>query len=216
MDILAARKKAAEKAKSRETAEPAEPAEPAMPSPAPAEEAARTATAAAPPAATAVASSVNEEAEKSGQTGAGEVAEAPAQEIEMLSFRLSGEEYAVMVDDVREVLKLRDLTAVPNAPAHVLGVISLRGRMLPVMDLCKRLGLTPGVRDDKSRIVVVSPDEEDAGLVVDRVTGILRILPDAIKPSPEHVEQGAEFLRGIVRKNDKLYILLDLQKAVGA
>jgi purine-binding chemotaxis protein CheW len=213
MDILAARKKAAEKAKSRETAEPAEPA---VPSPAPAEEAARAAAAAAPPAAGTAASAAHEEAEKSGQTEADASSETPAQEIEMLSFSLSGEEYAVMVDDVREVLKLRDLTAVPNAPAHVLGVISLRGRMLPVMDLCKRLGLTPGVRDGKSRIVVVSPDEEDAGLVVDRVTGVLRILPDAIKPSPEHVEQGAEFLRGIVRKNDKLYILLDLPKAVGA
>ena len=212
MDILAARKKAAEKAKSRETAEPAEPA---MPSPAPAEEAACTAAAAAPPAAEAAASAANEDAEKSGQIEAGAASEAPAQEIEMLSFRLGGEEYAVMVDDVREVVKLRDVTAVPNAPAHVLGVISLRGRMLPVIDLFKRLGLTPGVRDDKSRIIVVSPDEEDAGLVVDRVTGVIKIMPDAIKPSPEHVEQGAEYLRGIVRKNDRLYILLDLQKAVG-
>ena len=213
MDILAARKKAAEKAQCRQAPEPAGPA---MPSSAPAETGPSAATAGSPLAAEAAASVAHEDAEKSGQIEAGAASEAPAQEIEMLSFRLGGEEYAVMVDDVREVVKLRDVTAVPNAPAHVLGVISLRGRMLPVIDLFKRLGLTPGVRDGKSRIVVVSPDEEDAGLVVDRVTGVLRILPDAIKPSPEHVEQGAEFLRGIVRKNDKLYILLDLPKAVGA
>jgi purine-binding chemotaxis protein CheW len=149
------------------------------------------------------------------RAGADEAEQAPAQELELLSFRMGGEEYAVTVDDVREVLKLRDLTPVPNTPGYILGVTSLRGIMLPVIDLCKRLGLTPGVRDDKSRIIVVNPAEEDVGLMVDRVTGVLRIMPDAIKPAPENVEQGAEFLRGIVRRDDKLYILLDLEKAVG-
>jgi purine-binding chemotaxis protein CheW len=213
MDILAARKKAAEKAKSPETPGPAGPAVPSPP--AATEEVPGAVPAGPPPAVEAAASVAQKDAEKSGHPEDAAAAAAPAQELEMLSFRLGGEEYAVLVDEVREVLKLRDLTAVPNAPAHVLGVISLRGRMLPVIDLCKRLGLTPGVRDDKSRIIVVSPDDEDAGLVVDRVTGVIKIMPDAIKPSPEHVEQGAEFLRGIARKNDRLYILLDLQKAVG-
>ncbi len=157
----------------------------------------------------------HEAADAAGHADAEAAEEAPVREIELLSFRLGGEEYAVTVDDVREVLNLRDLTPVPNTPGYVLGVTSLRGAMLPVVDLCKRLGLTPGVRDDKSRIIVVNPDEEDVGLIVDRVTGVLRIMPDAVKPAPENVEQGAEFLRGIVRRDDKLYILLDLQKAVG-
>ncbi len=134
----------------------------------------------------------------------------------MLSFRLGGEEYAVMVDDVREVLKLRDLTVVPNTPDFILGVISLRGTMLPIVDLCKRFGITQGVRGEKSRIVVVNPDEEDVGLMVDRVTGVLKIMPEEIKTTPENIEHGAEFLRGIVRKEDKLYILLDLVKAIGS
>jgi len=87
--------------------------------------------------------------------------------------------------------------------------------MLPIIDLRKRLGLAPGVNDEKSRIVVVGSNDEDAGLLVDRVTGVFRILPNEIRPAPENIEQGAEFLRGIARKNEKLYILLDVVKAVG-
>jgi purine-binding chemotaxis protein CheW len=136
-------------------------------------------------------------------------------ELELLAFRLGGEEYAVMVDDVREVLKLRDLTSIPNTPEYILGVMSLRGTMLTVIDLGRRLGLAPGVRDERARIVVVGTDEEDVGLMVDRVTGVLKIMPEGIKPPPENVEQGAEYLRGIVRKDDRLVILLDLAKAVG-
>lgn len=142
---------------------------------------------------------------------------APAQEIEMLGFRLGNEEYALLVEQMREVVKLWEITSVPNAPEYVLGVTSLRGKVLPVIDLCKRLGLPPGVRDGKARIIVVSLDEEETGLIVDRVTGVIKFSPDDIRPAPDTIEQGAgaEFLRGLARKNDKLYILLDIEKAVG-
>jgi purine-binding chemotaxis protein CheW len=123
--------------------------------------------------------------------------------------------YAVPVADVREVLKSYYLTTVPNTPDYILGVMSLRGAMLPIIDLCKRFGLAPGAKDEKSRIVVVSSADEEVGLVVDQVTGVFRILPDEVKPVPENLEQGAEFLRGIVRTDDRLYILLDLEKALG-
>jgi purine-binding chemotaxis protein CheW len=93
--------------------------------------------------------------------------------------------------------------------------MSLRGTMLPVIDLCKRFGLAPGAKDEKSRIVVVSSADEWVGLLVDRVTGVFTVLPEEIKPAPENIEQGAEFLRGIVRKDEKLYILLDLEKTTG-
>ena len=148
-------------------------------------------------------------------SSAGDREETPQQEIELLSFRLGGEEYAVLVADVREVLKSYHLTIVPNSPDYVLGVMSLRGTMLPVIDLCKRFGLAQGAKDEKSRIVVASSADKEAGLLVDQVTGVFRILPDEIKPVPENIEQGAEYLRGIVRTADRLYILLDLEKAVG-
>jgi purine-binding chemotaxis protein CheW len=227
MDILAARKKAAEKARTRPEPEPApaaesrpveedraavppEPAAPPVPAAAP-QQPAQTA-----PPAPADAVPLALESPGQGETaGAGAGEKEATQELELLTFRLGAEEYAVMVDDVREVLKLRDLTEVPNTPEYILGVTSLRGTMLTVIDLGRRLGLAPGVRDERARIVVASPDEEDVGLLVDRVTGVLKIRDEEIKPPPENVEQGAEFLRGIVRKDDRLVILLDLAKAVG-
>ncbi len=217
MDILSARKKAAEakalKKVEEEKAPPAAVPPPTEQLPSPAE------TPPIQPSAGNAAAPIVEEAEEAKAPPPDqEQAEtaAPVQEIEMLSFLLGEEEYTVMVDAVKEVLKTRDLTPVPNSPDYVLGVMALRGPVLPVIDLCRRLGLPPGKRDEKSRIIVVSVNEEDAGIQVDRVTGVIRILPDAIRPTPETIEHGAEFLRGIARKDDKLYILLDIEKAVGS
>ncbi len=240
MDILAARKKAAEQANARnkpeqEATEPAvqpiqEP-EAALPMQAP-EAAQPTQEPAAPPApaesgpcevagfpaAAGVAPVIEESRDTAGTvpvSPAGEPEETQQEEIELLSFRLGGEEYAVLVADVREVLKIGQLTNVPNTPDYILGIMSLRGTMLPIIDLCKRFDLAPAANNEKSRIIVASSADEEAGLLVDQVTGVFRILPDKIKPVPENIEQGAEFLRGIVRTTDRLYILLDLEKALG-
>jgi purine-binding chemotaxis protein CheW len=222
MDILAARKKAAERAKAQTGPEPALPAadlrparaeEPMPPvEPAPAQ----AVIAAEAPAHESPTVSAYEPADATGTPPADAPKEAQARQIELLSFRLGGEEYAVMVDAVREVLKNYQLTVVPNAPAHILGVMSLRGTVTTIIDPCTRIGLTPGVRDDKSRIIIVSTKDEDVGLIVDRVTGVVKISPEDIKPAPENNEQGTEFLRGIARKNDRLYILLDLERVAGA
>ncbi len=146
-----------------------------------------------------------------------EASEPAVRETETLAIRLGSEDYLVPVERVREVLKIREATPVPHAMDHVSGMISLRGTVLPVIDLAKRLGLGAGVRDDKSRIVVAGLDDEEVGLIVDRVTGVVRFLPGAVEPVPETVEQGigAEYLSGIVRREGKLYILLDLEKAAG-
>jgi len=223
MDILSARKKATERAKALKKAEPetAPPGPAATEQPPQAEERALVAPtpageAAAAPTEAPVAPVVEEAPAVKAPPPESEPAEAVVlPDIEMLSFRLGDEEYAVLVDAVKEVLKSRELTAVPNSPDYVLGIMALRGPVLPVIDLCKRLGLPPGKKDEKSRIIVVTVNEEDAGLYVDRVTGVIRISPDAIRPTPETIEHGADFLRGIARKEDKLYILLDLEKAIG-
>jgi purine-binding chemotaxis protein CheW len=215
MDILKARKKAAEQKRSKKKARQAGPLE------APIEQGATLTPAevTAMPAATEDVAALPAPATESPADVSAigdEKHEADAQEIDLLSFRLAGEAYALEVNDVREVLKIRSLTPVPNAPSYILGVTALRGAVLPVIDLCVRFGLAAGTRDAKSRIIVVSSREEEVGLVVDRVTGVLRVAPDEIKPTPENIEQGAAFLRGIVRRDEKLHILLDLEKSVGA
>jgi purine-binding chemotaxis protein CheW len=220
MDILAARKKAAEQASARNKPEPelavpaSQPRQEQEATPAPAES--LSGGIVVPPAAVCVASAAEAAPDTTvtvPPSSAGDPEATQQREIEMLSFRLSGEEYAVMVADVQEVLKIRELTRVPNAPGYIQGVTSLRGTMLPVIDLCNRLGLKPAERNEKARIIVIRTDDEDVGLIVDRVNGVIRALPESIKPAPEHVEQGADFLRGIVRQGDKLHIVLDLHKA---
>ena len=144
---------------------------------------------------------------------------APEQALEMLSFLLGSEEYVVPVEQVREILTPKEITPVPHTADYFLGVCSLRGTVMPVIDLNRRLGLAASERDEKSRIVVVSLGRDDqVGLFVDRVRGVVRFLPSSVRPAPETVAQGAgsEFLRGIARKDDRLYILLDVEKAVGA
>jgi purine-binding chemotaxis protein CheW len=222
MDILAARKKAAEQASARNKPDPEAAAPAVQPNqeegspPAPVEAPAG-GTVASPPEVS-VASDVKpvlDTAISVPDSTDSDREAAQQREIEMLSFRLGEEEYAVPVSDVREVLKLMQPTTVPNTPDYILGVTSLRGTMLPIIDLCKRFGLPAGVQDEKSRIVVVTSADEEAGLQVDRVTGVFSVFPDEIKPAPENIEQGAEFLRGIVRKEERLYIILDLEKTVG-
>jgi purine-binding chemotaxis protein CheW len=222
MDILSARKKAAERAKAKKKSQPEPKKGPPLsqekePSPSPEQagkdvEAAVMASGAEPSAPPAPGPSGRPAPVPGDEAGA-----VPVPELELLAFRLGSEEYALLVEQVREVIKLWDIASVPNTPDYVLGVISLRGKVLPVIDLCKRLGLPPGARDGRSRIIVVSLDDEETGLVVDRVTGVVRLLPKDVRPAPDTISQGVgeEFLRGIARKDDKLYILLNIEKATG-
>lgn len=244
MDILAARKKAAERAKAAKP-EPAAPVEQPEAETAPAEPAAEvppipetpfvpdkpvsapqqaseSACGSGPPEAQAVrpcATMADTPLSPEQAGGADREQEPQEQDLEMLSFLLGSEEYVVAVDRVREVLTPREITPVPHAANYLLGVCSLRGIVMPIIDLNLRLRLSASIRDEKSRIIVVSLGHDDqVGLFVDRVRGVVRFAPSAIQPAPETVEQGAgaEFLKGIARKNDRLYILLDVEKAIGA
>jgi len=245
MDILAARKKAAEKAKAVSTqradqAFPASeqneagvpaPASPpqetpfmpngplAAPEQAPAMLPENETTATAPPATAAPGPQKKDEPAPGTVVSGTEEPEQEEEDLEMLSFLLGNEEYVVPVDRVREVLTPKEITPVPHTADYLVGVCSLRGTVMPVVDLNRRLGLAASARDEKSRIIVVSLGQDDqVGLFVDRVRGVVRFLSSAVRPAPETVAQdaGAEFLKGIARKDDQLYILLDVEKAIGA
>jgi purine-binding chemotaxis protein CheW len=237
MDILAARKKAAEKAKAMnaqktEQAFPAlEQQEPDVSAPAvpllPEDTSAPNVLLAAPE----QASVIPPESERTVTAPLAAAAPGPAssgidesaqrqeeQDLEMLSFLLGSEEYVVPVERVREVLTPKEITPVPHTADYLVGVCSLRGTVMPVIDLNRRLGIAASARDERSRIIVVSLGQDDqVGLFVDRVRGVVRFLPSAVRPAPETVAQGsgAEFLKGIARKDDRLYILLDVEKAIG-
>ncbi len=144
-----------------------------------------------------------------GQGSMGDLAE----ETQLVSFRLGSEEYGVNIMQVQEIIRLTDITRVPKAPAFVEGIIDLRGRVLPIVDLRKRFDMEERQDTDATRIVVVNIDGMTVGLIVDSVSEVLRIPNRSIEPPPPIIA-GVEsrFLQGIGRINSRLLILLDLQK----
>ena len=98
-----------------------------------------------------------------------------AAERQLVVFSLAGEAYGVDIEAVREIIRMEEITQVPNAPEFVEGVINLRGMVCPVLDLRKRLGVDVSETTNESRIVVVEIDGEQVGLIVDEVTQVLRI-----------------------------------------
>jgi len=149
-------------------------------------------------------------ADELGTAGPAEVA-SPMPELHLVTFLLEREAYGVPVHRVREVIRVGEMTRVPQAPEHVRGVTNLRGRILPVVELRSRLGLTPAVVTPKSRIVVTEAHGRILGLLVDAVLQVTRIPADTVQPPPEDImTPQADWLAGVVRRPDRLLILLEL------
>jgi len=134
--------------------------------------------------------------------------------IQLVTFNLLGEEFGLPILDVREIIRMVEVTPVPHAPNFVEGVINLRGQILPVIDLRKRFGLEMKEMDDSTRIVVVEIRSSLIGLIVDGVKEVLRIPADTIAPPPQIVANGigAEYIKGIGHYNEMMIILIDLKK----
>ncbi|NOY86167.1 MAG: purine-binding chemotaxis protein CheW [Deltaproteobacteria bacterium] len=133
--------------------------------------------------------------------------------IQVLTFLLAGEEYGLNIMDIKEIVRPKDPTEVPRTPHYVLGIISLRGMIVPIFDVRKRLGLTSTELNPKNRIIVVNLKEHFFGLLVDSVVQVLDIPLSRIEPPPEIVGGvEGEYCRGIGRVDDRLIILLNLQK----
>jgi len=135
--------------------------------------------------------------------------------IEYLAFMLANEEYAVRVEDVKEIIRGQSITGVPRTPGFVLGIISLRGVILPVFDIKDRLGLEGGGIGKTSRIVVVSDKSGLQGIMVDKVTGVVKLPKSAVEPPPSVIGGvEAEYLEGLGRLGDRLLILFNTDKVL--
>ncbi len=127
--------------------------------------------------------------------------------------RIGQEEFAVDVLSVQEINRLVEVTRVPKTPRFVEGVINLRGRIIPVLDLRRRFGLSASTQTLQSRIVVVSIQAKLVGFIVDSVVEVLRVPKSAIEPPPNiGSSAGAEFTQGVGRIDDRLLIVLDLNR----
>jgi purine-binding chemotaxis protein CheW len=137
-------------------------------------------------------------------------------ESQIVVFDLGPERYGLDIADVYEIIRHQAITAVPRAPEFVRGVINLRGRIIPVVDLHARFGLSATDLTKASRIVVVDAAGTRVGLQVDAVSEVLMIPSDAIEPTPEVAAGGdAAYLRGIAKLGEQLIILLDLDLLFG-
>ena len=130
-------------------------------------------------------------------------------------FELGGETYGLDIGIVHEIIRMQLITRVPKAPFYVEGVINLRGRVIPVVDMRKRFGLDASERNKNNRIVVVAINDTTIGIIVDAVTEVLRIPNAAVEPASSIVTAGdADYLQGIAKLGDRMVILLDLGKVL--
>lgn len=140
--------------------------------------------------------------------------EAAGELIQLVSFNLDAEEYGIDVLKVREIIRMPNVTRVPNTPCYVEGVINLRGKVIPVMSLRKRFNLGETENDKQTRIMVMEVEGELMGFIVDSVSEVIRISESEIQPPPPVVKSGIdqECMSGVINQPERLLVLLDLEK----
>lgn len=136
-------------------------------------------------------------------------------EEQLVVFGLANEQYGVDIGRVQEIIRMQAITEVPRAPQFVEGVINLRGGIIPVIDLRKRFGMGHDEHDQDTRIVVVEINGQRVGLVVDRVSEVLRVPKEDIEPPSALVTTvDSAYLRAIAKLENRLIILLDLNSVL--
>jgi purine-binding chemotaxis protein CheW len=134
---------------------------------------------------------------------------------ELLCFKVASERYAVNIMEIKEIIKPREVTEVPRVPPFIAGVLSLRGIIIPVFNMRKRLGHNGGQVAGKERIIVVRKGEEFCGIQVDEVTQVVRIAADTIEQPPAVLEGiDRDFVAGIGRFDAQMLILLNLENVL--
>lgn len=138
------------------------------------------------------------------------------QVLQLVTFTLEKQEYAVNILNVQEINRITEITRVPNAPAFVEGVINLRGKVIPVINLRKKFGLHGKDSDDASRVIIMDIQGVTYGLVVDSVSEVLRIPSDVVEPPPPMASStGSIFIKGIAKLENRLIILIDIDRLMG-
>ena len=149
--------------------------------------------------------------------GSGGVNGAASEQLQLVTFGIGSEEFAVDILSVQEINRMMALTRVPQSPPEVEGVINLRGKIIPVVDLRKRFGMAQAEKSEQSRIVVVEVHGRTIGFIVDRVNEVLRISGKIVEPAPTMVcSVDSDFIAGVGKLEDRLLILLDLERLFSA
>ncbi|GAU09451.1 chemotaxis protein CheW [Desulfoplanes formicivorans] len=133
--------------------------------------------------------------------------------LQLVTFSIGEEEFGVEILKVQEIIRMLEITRVPKAPDFVEGVINLRGKVIPVIDLRLRFGLQTKGHDKKTRIIVIEINQMIVGFVVDSVSEVLRIPASTIEPPPPVISGlDSEYISGVGKLDDRLLIMLDLNR----
>ena len=135
--------------------------------------------------------------------------------LQLVSFKIADEEFGIDILKVHEINRMMNITKVPNAPHYVDGVVNLRGRVIPVINLRTKLAMERKEYDRNSRIIVVELGGKTIGFIVDEVSEVLRIPMNITEKPPEMVSGiNSAFITAIGKLEDRLLILLDLEKVL--
>lgn len=136
-----------------------------------------------------------------------------AELMQLVTFSIGEEEFGVDILKVQEIIRMMEITKVPRAPDFVEGVINLRGKVIPILDLRRRFGLVTRDHDKHTRIIVIEISNMIVGFVVDSVSEVLRIPSNTVEPPPPVVSGlESEYISGVGKLADRLLILLDLDR----
>lgn len=130
---------------------------------------------------------------------------------QVVSFRLSNEEYGLDIMRVQEIILMGHITEIPEVPEYIRGLINLRGKVIPIVDLRRRFGLEATDATEHTRIIVVNARESTLGIVVDGVSEVLRLDTNQIEPPPTGLlGLDQAYIKGLVKMGEKIMILLNM------
>ena len=134
--------------------------------------------------------------------------------IQLVSFNLDQEEYGVEVLKVREIIRMNNITHMPNTPHYVEGIINLRGKVIPIVSMRKKFGLMEAENNSHTRIMIMDIAGELMGFIVDAVSEVIRISGTEIQPSPSVAGGGIDqdCIAGVINLSERLLVLLDLDR----
>lgn len=133
--------------------------------------------------------------------------------VQWVTFRLAEETYGINVMQVQEVLRVSEIAPVPGAPHYVLGIINLRGNVVTVVDTRIRLGLKTSEVTDSTRIVIIEGSKHVVGILVDCVAEVVDLRASELESAPNvGNDESAKYIQGVASRDDKLLILVDLNK----
>lgn len=136
----------------------------------------------------------------------------PVEDIEILAFKIADEEYAVKMTELQEIIKYQRITAVPGSPKYLIGITSVHGKILPVIDLKDRLGLTDK-NGERQKIIIISAKKGPLGALVGAVLGVFRFSTGELLPPPSSLTDNEKnFIEGIVRINNKFISILKVDE----